>query len=1091
MIALPDPATAKPCEGTDLDARVCEAKDLYQIGAVAAARAICAEILGADAAHFQALYLSAVITGRSGDPSAAAALFDRALALDPQHAEAHFNLAIVRRRLEDRAGALASYDRALALDPDFAVAHFNRANLLQELGCDDLALAAYDRAIACKPDLAPAHANRGALLQRLHRVEAALASFDRALALRDDYPEAHCNRGLLLRETAQWKESLESCDRALALKPDYAEAHVNRSLILLAQGQLRSGWQEYEWRLSLEAGQRVAAARWRGEPLSGKTILLHAEQGLGDTLQFCRYAQALAERGARVILEVQEPLLGLLEGLAGVARLVARGEPPPAFDYHCPLLSLPLAFDTTLETIPRPIGYLRATPERVAAWRTRIAERTAAAAGRHPSRRSVRVGLMWSGNPGNRRDAMRSIALADLLPYLPPALEYVSLQRDVRARDAAALAASTVLDFSAEQTDFADAAALCECVDLVISVDTSIAHLAGALGKPTWVLLPFSPDWRWMQGRSDSPWYPSMTLFRQDRYADWSGVLERLGAELERRFARACDVGAAPGLGWPEPASFDSVFQAGLSAAHGANPRRAAELFGVAVELQPEHAAAHANLGLALAELGRWSDALASYDRALARNPDHAVAWSNRGNALERLGQSQAALGSFDRALALRPDLAETHMNRGYLLGQFKLWDEALASFERALALKPRLAEAWSGCGLVQTQRRQFDAALANFERALALAPGMVEAHVNRGVLLVELERLGAAIASFTRAIELDPQSAAAHFNLALALLARGQFAPGWREYEWRFLAGARIGGRVDVGVQAPGRFATPAWRGVESLSGKTILLHAEQGLGDTLQFCRYVQPVAERGARVILEVQRPLATLLEGLAGVAEIVVQGQPLPAFDYHCPLLSLPLAFGTTQETIPRSPAYLRADAERVAVWRARIEARTAGRRPRGEAPRPRRVGLMWSGSAGNRRDATRSIALAELLRSLPPQFEYVSLQREVRAEDAALLAASNVLDFAADHTDFADAAALCTCMDFVISVDTSMAHLAGALGLPTWVLLSFSPDWRWLRGRSDSPWYPSVTLYRQTRSDDWSGALERMGADLASMGQTGG
>jgi hypothetical protein len=287
-------------------------------------------------------------------------------------------------------------------------------------------------------------------------------------------------------------------------------------------------------------------------------------------------------------------------------------------------------------------------------------------------------------------------------------------------------------------------------------------------------------------------------------------------------------------------------------------------------------------------------------------------------------------------------------------------------------------------------------------------------------------------------------------------------------------------------GAPAPGRFGTSPWRGVESLSGKTILLHAEQGIGDTLQFCRYVQSVAALGARVLLEVQKPLAGLLAGLAGVAEIIVPGAaPPPAFDIHCPLLSLPLAFGTTLETIPRRVPYLRAESKRVAVWRARIEASTAGRRASERTVRPRRVGLMWSGSAQHRRDGTRSIPLAELLRHLPPGpgYEYVSLQREVRTGDATALAASQVLDFAAEQTDFADAAALCECVDLVISVDTSIAHLAGALGVPTWVLLTFSPDFRWLVGRSDSPWYPSLTLYRQTRRDDWSGVLERVGAEL--------
>jgi Tfp pilus assembly protein PilF len=434
----------------------------------------------------------------------------------------------------DFAQALAFYDRAVALRPDLAEPYYKRANALKNLGRLDESLASYDQAIALKPDYAHAYCNRGVVQQSLGQLDAALSSYDHAIELEEKDAVAHYNRALLMQEHSRWPEALRDYDRALAIDPEHADAQYNRAMAQLYLGDFEAGWRGYEWRwrnaerLGIGTVRSFVQPRWHGhEPLAGKRILLYCEAGLGDTLQFARYATGCARLGARVILEVQPPLCSLLRGLEGVSQVFKAGSDLPDFDYHCPLLSLPLAFRTTLETIPSPAHYLQANEALVAQWRARLGER-----------RKPRVGLVWSGNTRNPLDARRSIRLADWAPRLPTEFEYFKLQTEVRPADRATLDAHPGI-VSVEDTllDFEGTAALCECLDVILTVDTSLAHLAGALGRPTWVLLAHTPDFRWMRERNDSPWYPTLTLYRQASPGDWSSAFDAVNAALHRQLA--------------------------------------------------------------------------------------------------------------------------------------------------------------------------------------------------------------------------------------------------------------------------------------------------------------------------------------------------------------------------------------------------------------------------------------------------------------------------------------------------------------------------------------------------------------------------
>lgn len=457
---------------------------------------------------------------------------DRLLARDRDHVGAWIgrgNALLGLRRHEEAAHA---YGEALSRAPADFDALRNRAGALRALGACDEALAHYDRALDARGPHAEVLCNRAIALQLLGRYDDALASYAAAAGAPGRTAQEIYTRAVARQQLGDYEAALADFALATVRDPNHGIARRSEAFCRLVMGDFAAGWRQHEarWDAADVMLHRRHADRpqWTGdEPLAGRTLLLHAEQGFGDTLQFCRYASLAHDRGATVLIDAPAALAGLLGTLRGVSRVVADGQPAPAFDLHCPMMSLPFAFRTTLDTVPADVSYLHADPLRRAAWTDRLD--TAA-----PSRR-LRVGLAWSGNPNHANDENRSMTFAALAPLVELDATFVSLQVGVRARDADAFAASGVLSFEAELTDFAETAALVDALDLVIAVDTSVVHLAGALGRPVWVLLPRVPDWRWLLERDDSPWYPAATLFRQGRPGDWPALVERVADALAAR----------------------------------------------------------------------------------------------------------------------------------------------------------------------------------------------------------------------------------------------------------------------------------------------------------------------------------------------------------------------------------------------------------------------------------------------------------------------------------------------------------------------------------------------------------------------------
>src|ERR1043166_9096789 len=562
-------------------------------------------------------------------------------------------------------------------------------------------------------------------------------------------------------------------------------------MLHLLRGNFSAGWEKYEarWNLGDLLPREFKQPQWRGEPLGGKTILLHAEQGFGDTIQFLCYLPLVAARGGKVILEIQKPLIPLVTPSAGVT-VIASGDPLPPFDLHCPLLSLPRAFATTLQNIPASVPYLAPAAERVAHWRARIGDAP-----------GLKVGIVWAGSPIHRNDRHRSIPVEKFKPLFELAgARFFSLQVGARAADRTAVEPVPVTDLAGELTDFGETAAAVANLDLIISADTALVHLAGALNKPVWTLLPFAPDWRWLLARSDSPWYPSMRLFRQTRHGDWDGVVAAVRQALAERIAGAPKV--------PERARRAEYVALVAAANEHHQAKRHVECEAAlrrALDIDPTNASALHVLALTRHALDHKSEAIDLMHKAVAREPASAIFLRDLAIMLHGARRFDEALDTARRAAALNPEDATTYNSIGATLAELARPTEAIEAFRRALELKPDYYEAWGNIAHSQQALLKLDDAADSYRRALGIRHDYPEGHV----------------------------------STAMLALLRGDYANGFTEFEWRWR----------LKIMPPREFKQPVWQG-EPLNGKTILLHAEQGFGDTVQCLRFVPEVAARGGR-------------------------------------------------------------------------------------------------------------------------------------------------------------------------------------------------------------------------------------------------
>lgn len=1114
----------------DIDALQLHGEALLALGRLPEAITTFGRCQALNPEHIDAILLAAATHHALGQRDAALESYERVLALQPQHADAHHNSGQLMAQKGEFDAALCHYDAAIAARPNFPEAINSRGILLKKLGRmeealeafklavdlkpdylealrnhpdllfaltkDPEALILYDRALAIYPDDAILHNNRGAMLQTLGRYDEALECYRRALELNPEYPDALNNHGTVLEFLDRYSEAEISIRKAIRIAPGSVSAHWNLSLALLRMGRLEEGWREHEWRWKKAEFQRFIFGfkqpRWDGsQALEGKTILLTAEQGYGDSIQFVRYVLLLQRRGARILLLVPRALTELFAACLPVAAVVNTTQALPAFDFHIPLLSLPLAFGTTLATIPAEIPYLQPPPSRRITWWQKL-----------PRRSVPRVGLVWAGRPTHANDRLRSLSLATLEPLLRiKSCEFIALQREISAEDHRTLDAYPDLVTVGDQLeDFADTAAIISMLDLVITVDTSVAHLAGALGKPVWILIPPACDWRWLQGRTDSPWYPTARLYRCPYRVQWNVIIHQIAHDLaafrpapEAPASNNLVTGPAEALKAAvvlhnnaqlddaiaiyrgvlqiDPGNFDANHLLGIARRVQGSFVEAEELILRALKARPGNLPALRSLAQVQLCLGKHELALETNARIIERDMAAPAAWADKAISLIALKRYDEALVSLDRALALKSDHVNALNNRGVVLMQLGRHAESLASLDRALTLQPGFVDAIGNRGLALLGLQRTREAVENYRGGLKLHPASNTLLSNLGIALMALNRHAEAIDCFHQVLAIDPNHVDANWNLGLSSLASGDYKNGWRLYEWRWK-------REEMAPHLRS-FHVPQWTGVQDLAGRSLLLHFEQGFGDTVQFLRYVRPLAKAGAKIILAVPDALRRLTQASFPEVGVFCGEEVLPPFDFHCPLLSLPLACGTTLDSIPTAhPPYLRPSDECLADWKERM-----GRRKKSV-----RIGLVWSGNPAHKHDRNRSLDV-ELLRPLLdiPGTQFYGLQKDVRESDSQRLSSMPKLKMIGDQfADFCDTAAAICQLDLVISVDTSVAHLAGALGKPVWVILPFAADWRWLTEREDSPWYPTARLFRQQDEHPPQDILRQVTAALAAF-----
>ncbi|HEY4744741.1 MAG TPA: tetratricopeptide repeat protein [Desulfuromonadaceae bacterium] len=943
---------------------------------------------------------------QSGDWPSAVAAVARALqewpadgAAAPDDAESIFQAAMAYLAQDAFDDAIFQFRKLTMLVPDDPAVWFNLGRAYLGKGNNADAEQCFRQVLLLKPDSPDAWLRLGRLCRERRAFEEAATYLRKAHELVPNSIDILFELGSALIPLEKTTDAFDCCRKILAIRPGCVEAYYNMGYLQLRSGDYLAGFANFEARLGMETLQidlrTYPQPRWDGSPLEGRSILVYGEQGMGDAIQFSRYLPLVAERGGKIIFEVDGPLVPLFSNsFAGVAQVVPKSATPPMTDVYIQSLSLPYIFRTTIETVPDRIPYLVADASKASVWQRKLA-----------GDQAFRVGLVWRGNPLNPLDRDRSTSLQTFLPLADIAgISLYSLQVGPAADEVLSLPERMgITDFTAGLHDLSDTAALIANLDLVIGIDTAVVHLAGALGKPAWLLLAAVPDWRWLVGRDDSPWYPTMRLFRQEQPGDWNGVVAAVARALREWLA---DGAAAPG-------DAESIFQAAMAYLAQDACDAAIFQFRKLLMLVPDDPAVWFNLGRAY--LGK----------------ETVIRW---GNNIQILG-------------------------RAYLNKEHSA--DAEQCFRQVLLLKPDSPDALLRLGRLCREEQAVEEAEEYLRKAYELVPASVDIMLELGTVLMPQGKRTEAFELYRKILAIKPDCKEAIANVAYLQLSSGDYLFGFANFEVR-LAIEEF--RID-----PRTYPQPRWDGAP-LGGKSILVYGEQGMGDVIMFARYLPHVAERGGRVILEVDRSLTPLFASFPGVAQVVEKSATPPSTDLYIQLSSLPHIFRTTVDSIPNSIPYLTADPSKASAWQRKLAGDQAFR-----------VGLVWRGNPLNPLDRDRSTSLQTFLPLADiAGVSLYSLQVGSAADEVlSLPAGMGITDFTAGLHDLSDTAALIANLDLVIGIDTAVVHLAGALGKPVWVVLSFVPCWRYMLNRDNSPWYPTMRLFRQERPGEWGRAVERV------------
>ena len=1038
--------------------------------------------------HGRASGLMGTLLTMSGDPEAALPWFETSLALNPQQPSMHVDLGNALSKLKRPQAAIDSFSRALEQKPDYLPALNNRAGQRLELKDGAGALEDADAALALNPDLGPALRSRRRALSLLDRPADALAPAQAAAAVQPDNSDNFSIRAAAETALGRFADAAASLDQAIALEPGNPHFHQSRAYARLRLGDFAGGWADHEhrWQASSFVDNSRGPAplalipRFDVDPsresLAGQRVLVVGEQGVGDQIMFGSLLSDLLRDAASVTCVTSPRMQSLFEtSFSGLVSLDGfDGLNTADFDKVVPLASLAPAYRPMRADFPgRP--YLYARPSIVEGWRARLGPKTT----------RLRVGVSWKGGAAITRASQRSLSLEALRPLLERAdCEFVSLQYGKVQAEVDAFNETLprpILNFPREEIEnFEALAGLVANLDLVVSVQTTIIHLSGAVGVPCLVMIPFIPEWRYGATGETMPWYDSVRLLRQPAPGDWAPVLAGVQEALDA---------FRPGGPALANADLDALAARAVDLARGGDRAGAVQLLqtaGAAAFSHPRICELTAGL---LLRLERWEESLPYFEALNRLKPNDLAGHADHAQALTRLERRQEAIAACDRALAIRPDDPSARIQRARLHLALKNHDAAQADFDAALALPlPTATQVMVRLlrGQIGIAREEPDAALADLDIAIALDPDNSRGPYLRARALSQAGRLDEAFAALERTVALDPTGDAPRYLLSMHQLRHRDYGQGWRNYEHRWKASWFL---TDSNAMAPAAIAPrlSLKNEPEDFDGRSVLVISEQGIGDQVMFSNALPDLTARAANVTFVCLPKLQGLLQSSFPAVDFT---PPMPSlrlsqFDKVVALGSLAYTFRRRLEDFPGRP-YLRPRSELIEAWRARLGPKTT----------PLRVGISWKGGSDKTKGGKRSIDLEQLRPLLErADCEFVSLQYgdvedQVAAFNATLARPIQVFP-KDDIENFEDVAAVVLNLDLVVSVQTALIHLSGAVGAPCLVMIPFAAEWRYGATGETMPWYGSVRLIRQTVADDWSSVIERVSGELDARAQAQG
>jgi tetratricopeptide (TPR) repeat protein len=1101
----------------EIKVQTIHAAALLRLGKITESLELIEKLIDKDQAPDMELYnLRGVALRSSGKLSEAKEWMFRGKELYPESIDITHNLAVTVTDLgELEYGALLS-EEVRKKNPRHIESYKNLGRIYITLRDTPKAKAIFTEYEKIDPQNIDVLVGFGAAAIIDEEIEKSIGYFEKAIKRDPKQGSAWGNLGLCYKLIGEYSKAKKCLITACKVDPEQVEHPWNLALIQLTLGEMKEGWSNYEIRFD---PRRIATDRvkmpsttvprlQKTDNIKNKSVLMLQEQGFGDTLQFYRFARELKKDGAKKVIAIVSPeLVHIIRTIPWIDEvryeLLDTHELP---DYWVYPMSLPNRYEGQLAIkIPAPIPYLGVFEEKYQLWNQHFSTQKS---------KKFRIGLLWAGRKTHTNDKNRSMKLQDLarLAKYQDRVEFISLQKGEREDDDAGVPWD-IQRCADKISDFSDTAAILENMDLLISVDSGPIHLAGAMGMPVWLMLPKVFDFRWMVDRLDSPWYPKVKLFRQDKKGKWDSVVKKIDQELGQLLEKNTPRWKTkryqihPNLLNTTVAGVNLFLYSAYEYHKEGKLEIALALYEEVLTYEPKNSDAIRNTASIYRALNQIPQALACYQQGIAHGESNSIFYSNYGNLLNQIKEFSGAILQANKAIELDANNSQAWFITSDAYFQLGQLENALIAVQRAVSLSAEFPyivrkalieielanwvaakeslEQLKIVGQETTEyhlllahlykeTQEFDLSLKCYEKALSINANHDEAYMNRGVLKANMLDYDGAIQDVNKALNLAPENAEAHFNLSLFLLTQGRFEEGWPEYEWRMDPRRTRQERV----QKPS-LQMPMWRG-ESLEGKAILLMPEQGFGDYIQFIRYGQFLKSLGATVIAAAAAPLVELLKTCPWIDQVAQDGDQIN-YHYWAFPMSLPFFAKTRLETIPKTIPYLKANPEKITQWEDWLVANGF------ELDKPI-IGICWQGAKTHRHDRQRSVQPRDLesLIKKYPQYQFIGVVKEPGALPSYKIDKLELMNAGLAIQDFADTAALLENLDHFITIDSAPAHLAGAVGISTSIMLDSLPDFRWMLDRTDSPWYQTVTLYRKPLKGNWLSVLDQVSKDLTKL-----